>query len=143
MSYLKDLANKLKNINFVQEATKIAGQEIDFFEDANRDQLLAGKRASGIDITPKYRSTIYAIKKPKLFGRKLLTPNLKDTGAFHRSITAEVRNKKIYIDAVDEKTESLQEKYKKTILGVSEENQQKFIDNVLVESLRKTIFEMF
>lgn len=89
-------------------------------EDMNADQLLQGKRADDTEITPKYRNPLYAQAKQYMNSKpKPGTPDLKNTGAFHAGIRAQVTREDIELMATEEKSEMLQAKYGDAIIGLS------------------------
>lgn len=115
---LKKLQDKLKFLPAVAESTLFV--EIDknkeLIASLNRKQLRAGLRADDTEIKPYYRNLIYK--------GKLRPVDLKNTGAFYDSIQVTVLDDGIEIDATDSKTQELQAKYGKKILGLSVDNKR-------------------
>jgi hypothetical protein len=56
--------------------------------------------------------------------------DLRNTGAFYQSITVEVTDDTVEIDAKDSKTEKLQTKYGKLILGLTIDNKRLFLQRM-------------
>lgn len=125
--YLRNLQKKTKLLPSVAESTvlDVIDKNSRVLEDFNRKQLRQGIRADGTEIKPYYRNILYK-------GR-LRPVDLRRTGDFYRSIDVEVTDDTVEITATDRKTEQLQAKYGKLILGLTVDNKRLFIDRTKPE----------
>lgn len=137
MELLKQLQKKLKSIpvaHFIREAFN---ESRDVIEDMNAEQLQQGLRADGEEIRPKYRNPLYAeYKQFKNSKPTHGTPDLRDTGAFYKGIKAVISGDTLELKGTDEKTEMLQEKYKDSIIGLSEGNVEELKEGYIKPILR-------
>ena len=139
MKALRDLANYFKSYDVEQTATFALQQIRDETADLIRDQMMQGKRGDGSNIEPSYRSRLYASRKQQTPGRGFLTPNLKDTGDFHGSVRLLTKRKgKYLIEATDEKTKMLLQKYDEpqTLLTLTDNNKE-----ITADKLKKLIID--
>jgi hypothetical protein len=122
--YLQTFGQKIKILPNVAEATvlDVIDSNSTILENLNRKQLREGIRADGTEIKPYYRNILYK-------GR-LRPVDLRNTGAFYQSITVEVTDDTVEIDAKDSKTEKLQTKYGKLILGLTIDNKRLFLQRM-------------
>ena len=127
MGKIRDIADRLGSVNIQQLTESFIEDELsDDYEDLIRKQLLAGKRGDNKDIEPEYSSTTYAATKPSDPERGFLTPNLKDTGRFHRSIEIGIFGDKVVADSSDSKADDLFGKYdpNDTLLNLRPKNKE-------------------
>lgn len=123
MNAFTRLKQQLQSIPIQQIIQVAAVQQKAVIEDMNAEQLEQGKTAAGHDISPEYANSAYAAKKQFMNSKpKPNVPDLKLTGAFHRSITAHFDATGITLHATDPKAEALQEKYSSSIIGLSDES---------------------
>lgn len=116
-------------------------------ENIIREQMLSGIREDDSEIVPSYRNDTYAKYKYNLHPlnggmlnitpRWMFTPNLIDTGDFHRGIKATVKNERISIESIDSKSESLEKKYTSKIFGLSSYGRIYLINNIIFPELIK------
>lgn len=132
---------KLLDGGFAIEAAKAIRANTDLLETLNAEQMMEGKRADGSTIEPQLRNVDYAAQKPRNPKRRFLTPNLRDTGAFHRSITAKLRGKKITFNATDSKKNKLIAKYGK-VLGLNRDSIKKYQDLYLTNAIKLRIISL-
>lgn len=138
-----DLGNKLKRVvsSFDTIAKRAIERHTQDIEDLQVHQMEQGKNAEGKDIGV-LRNPAYAVLKKRKGGvAPLGMVDLKDTGAFHRSVNARVIHKAIHIDATDPKKADLEEKYGEEIIGFNEDTlsllREKILPTVIFESRRK------
>ena len=107
--------------------------ELDFeIENYQRGQLLKGELSTGDLITPKYKPfTIKSKEKDPRYKAPSDTPNLLNTGDYYDSIMAKVKSRFIDITATDNKSDDLEKKYSKNILGWNKETKESFCNDVL------------
>ena len=117
----------------IKAALPLVDNNLYVLEQGNREQLLAGKRATGTPIKPQYAWEAYARAKPPHPERPLMTPNLKDTGSFHRQLFAERTGMKVYFGSRDPKTGKLSRKYGRLILGANVRSVERFSKNIVNE----------
>lgn len=124
-----DLVRLQKNIaalDVVDLAVEILDEMSVFIADLNREQMASGIRGDGSDITPEYTFVTKDIKDRKSGLASVIDHvTLYDTGAFHKSVVAQIFPDEVILDATDPKLSDLEEKYGKEILGLTEENQKK------------------
>ncbi len=125
--YLQAFGQKIKILPNVAEATvlDVIDSNSTILENLNRKQLRQGIRSDGTEIKPYYRNILYK-------GR-LRPVDLRNTGAFYQSITVEVTDDTVEIDAKDSKTEKLQAKYGKLILGLTIDNKRLFLQRMTLQ----------
>jgi len=107
------------------------------------DQLLQGKDNKGKPIRPKYSPFTVRIKRLK--GQPFDRVTLKDEGDYHRSIdvrfgTGSSQHVFVFF-ATDEKSEMLERKYGKDLLGLNPESLEEFnnlIRDDLIGSIQKS-----
>lgn len=106
-----------------------------FLEDYNVMQLSEGERADGV-ILPDYSPvSVHKYGKPpgpiKLF----------DTGAFYRGIIAVMNPTGVEMEGRDSKTEKLKADFGADILGVTENNFERFQQDIMLSELQKKTHE--
>lgn len=120
----------------INEALNVA----DYTADLNREQLSSGLYDNEKPIRPRYASTTYAAQKPTHPQRSPLTPNLKDKGDYHKSITAKKNRSAITLTATDRKAAMLKAKYETSngkLIGLTPTSRGKFADLVRGRMLNK------
>ncbi len=114
-----------------------------FFENAevlegyNRDQLRQGFRADGVPL-PNYSPA-----SVNFFGKRPGRITLHDTGAFYRGFLLDADPDEAFLIGTDEKTDMLEERYGEDILGISEENKERFNREVLLPKLQEGLKRFF
>lgn len=122
MATVKEMRLRLLKISVQEIAKKVFREAKSDAEELVRYQLLRGLRPDGEFITPGYRMESYARSKNQKNNRPPYgVPDLKDTGAFHRSIKMEVKGDELVFDATDEKWDDLRRKYS-DVLGLTTES---------------------
>lgn len=81
----------------------------------------------------------YTIEVKKAKGQQYDHINLKDTGDFRDSFKIDVSRDSFEVDATDSKTDELKEDFGAAILGINDEDVQRFVDTVLYRELNKKI----
>lgn len=122
----------------------VARTEQPTIERLNTDEQMykQGERADGAAITPPYTSFTKSIKMQK--GQPTNRVTLRDTGAFHRSVSVRWQATEFQIVASDPKTPLLVQKYSPKILGLSDASIDRL--NVLLlpkvqSAFRKTVLK--
>lgn len=124
------LKKRLQKISIRKEAARVINQNSSIIADAQRAQMLDGRRNDGKPIVPKY-SKGYAIKKGKT------TPDLYVTGAFQDAITVKATEDTLNIKSTDSKNNALVKKYE-NIFGLDTKS-KKNIQPLLQELLANRI----
>jgi hypothetical protein len=140
MGKLLKLLNGFKKLNVDKVSEQSLNDIKDDISEAQRQQLLHGVSSSGGTLR-KYKSSAYAKKK---HGMNPLpgvgNPDLKLTGAFHRSITTTVNSGKMIIKASDDKALMLEASYgKDVIFGLYREEKAAIIHQKLKKAFIKNI----
>lgn len=110
---LERLADNLERIANNPDAfiQAVIERHLDDFEDAQREQMQLGLNAEGKPIG-YLRSTVYAREKKAKGGRAPFgIVDLKDTGKFQKGVHATQKNRAVFMDSTDSKTQELKEKY--------------------------------
>lgn len=131
---------KLVNGGIERLATEYIRLNLDKLEQYNREQLMQGQTASGGSLPH------YSERSVREFGKPRGAIRLKDTGDFHKSITAKLQARTININATDFKTKMLQDRYDKYggILGVTDANKSDFAQGIkshLIEEIPKQLLK--
>lgn len=112
--------------------------------DLNAEQLYAGKRKDGSDITPEYSERTKEIKREK--GQPTDRVTLRDTGAFYMGLRVDVQGEDVKVYSTDEKSDDLFKKYAtktKNIFGLNPQYKGEYIREVLkkrfISKARKAI----
>jgi hypothetical protein len=115
-----ELIEVLNGIDIPAIAREALAGNTERIADLNAGQLAQGVRSTGSEILPEYRGLTIEIKRGKS-GLAAVTDHvtLFDTGAFYRSLYAQVMGDEIEYGARDEKAEKLAKKYKPTIFGLT------------------------
>lgn len=140
MTVISGIIKRFQRLNPNALVRAVIVPELNFIEQLQRQQLLAGTDSRGSKITPEYKEST---RRKKI--RQGKDPNkvtLKDTGRFHRAIRAEQRGNSIAITSTDSKTGELTTKYGDQIFGLNEENLdqvRRLVAQPLIERIRKSL----
>ena len=138
---VKELLERVRAVNL--ETLKELAVEANSVEIArlNEAQMLQGLTAEGKPIRPKY-TPAYLKRKQRKGGYSLDgTPNLHDTGEFHKEMDTLAHSGEYFLTSFDEKVKFLPERYEK-IFGLTAENIEKAkvsVTNTFVSLWRKEI----
>ncbi len=133
LAVFENLKRKIKSVPVEEFIKEVAEDKEAELADLNIFQLKEGKDNEGETIEPEYTPFTKQIKAFK--GQPTDRVTLEDTGAFHRSLKADVRGKKIHFDATDPKTTKLVKKYGGQIFGLDDESKWKFSQDILKDEL--------
>lgn len=140
---LVELQKKLKSIpfkKFLYESLK--GNE-SILEDYNIEQLMRGENYKGEKITPRYANRGYAaLKNAENSKAGFGTPDLKDTGDFHRGIKTIVSTRGVRTTGTEQKTPELQFKYGDEIIGINL-SKSTIREDFLLEEMREKVYKHF
>ena len=136
------IKEKIEALNYaidnIYEVLRLAiDRHKNLFEDANTSQLNKGLLNDNNPITPEYRTLTKSIKRLK--GQPIDRVTLKDTGAFHKSITVELYADGLDFDATDSKTLDLEKKYTINILGINDEDLKEILETTIIEEMQEII----
>jgi hypothetical protein len=136
LARLDALAAALKSLPRVLTAAvaDVARDNAYVLEDANAAQLGEGLDATGRDITPEYAPLTVEIKQAK--GQPTDRVTLRDSGDFYAGIVARVRSEAIALEGTDPKTQELQQKYGRDIIGLSDEAVAEFREDYVRPELQ-------
>lgn len=129
MTAVQDMLDSIRSIDILFEASEALNDTRNEYINKQRDQLFTGKKEDGREILPAYSPRTVAIKKKKNQPTDRVT--LKDTGDFYAEIFLDTRETEFVIDSADPKAGQLIEKYGENIFGLSEPNQEEYINNHL------------
>lgn len=116
---LTRLAQALENIPMLTLVSDAVAANSEGVAGLVREQLEQGRGKDGEKIEPKYRNSLYARKKAaRNSAPGLGTPDLNDTGAYYRSITARAYATHFEIEATNYKAKFLTPKYP-TAIGLN------------------------
>ncbi len=126
MSAITNLLRDLENVIKLQRQFAVEAIEK---KEGLISELVVRQMESGVDgtggpIRPEYSPRYAAFKGFK-------TPNLKLTGAFHKSVFADAVSDGIETGATDEKTGKLEAKYSKNILSLTERSIDAITESIL------------
>jgi hypothetical protein len=140
MGKLLNMISKFKRLDVVKVSEESLDQIKDDISEAQRQQLIYGISSSGGTLR-KYKSKAYAKKKNAMNPIPGIgNPDLKLTGAFHRSITTQVTSGKVIIKASDDKALELEASYgKDVIFGLYREEKALLIEEKLRKAFVQTI----
>ena len=131
MLTIPTLLKKFKALNTDKIIDESFQENSDKFEAKNRAQMLTGQNKQGDKISPRYRNNKYArVKNEMNPAPGLGVPDLKITGAFQRSLRADLVGDTIKIESTDRKNEWLEPKYR-GIFGLGGEFKSAFISQDL------------
>lgn len=138
---IANLRDFMANVSTCLEAATMGAS--DTIIDMNIGQLYdRGEDANGAKITPGYAPVTVQIKRAK--GQPTNRVTLRDTFDFQASFYIQYNADGFEIKADDWKTERLQEKYGKAILGLQDENLKYVCENcykpALLKELRRAVY---
>ena len=108
-------------------------------EDYQKEQFDSGERSDFSVIEPDYTIRTKIIKQGK--GQPIDRVTLKDTGAFYKSITADVLSDEVQIYATDRKTKKLVDKYDEggKLFGLNNESLKSLADETLIPYIAEVL----
>jgi hypothetical protein len=138
MSNCLELLDALKTVNVTEIAIQAMSNTSEAYVQANRDQMLSGKRKDGTNIGDApgnyYYSLMYARDKNRKNAKAgFMNPDLKLTGAFQDGLTMTMAGEVIEVSSSDSKYETLTDKYGGTIYGLNETSQEKYNETLFPE----------
>lgn len=131
------MQRRLNRFDIQKEVRESIIQTEQSVADFNRQQLFAGIRATGTDITPAYAPYTVLIKDQK--GQPTDRVTLKDTGQFYENIFVDVNSETFEIDSNDPKSDSLKKKYGNRIFGLTDESRGEYVQYHFFPALRDRI----
>jgi len=146
-SGLLNLITKLENfIEFVRNSgEQILNNNADVIEGMNRGQLWQGKKSDGRSL-PNY-SPVSVLK----YGKPAGPMKLFDVGDYYRSITAQTQGYLLLdknsvslivnFEATDWKAKMLERRFSNNILGLTSNNINALIDEIIIDRLEDEIGE--
>lgn len=127
MRTIENMLQAVENLDLQYEIENALYESGPIFLDQQREQIFSGRRNDDQLIynlntgLPEYSEEYEPIK-----GRS--SPiDLYVTGAFYQGFIFDVRDKTIYLDSTDEKTEKLVDWYSENIFGLSPKSRQVFV----------------
>lgn len=124
---LQELSRRFQNFNAEQEADVIIMRNGEFAIRMNQNQLLDGEDSNDSEITPNYKSAMYAAFKNSKNSRPGFgTPDLRNTGRFQDLMKFIKKGNQYFVTSIDEKTGMLVTKYGEDIFGLQKINSQSF-----------------
>jgi len=135
MEVLDNLIRKLRKVKDLLPALLLAViiESEAAIADLNIEQLQAGIRSDSSPIEPPYTPLTVAIKKVK--GQPFDRVTLRDEGDFYQGIKIEVFQNEFRLIGTDNKTFKLESKYGEAILGLTQENRIRLIEEILLPGL--------
>jgi hypothetical protein len=150
---IDELQLRLKNFNISDEVKKICEKagNVNWIEEANRNQLWDGKNAEDKDLSPKYSEDPYF--KTREAGeryakwKQVITPspnrdpdvpNLYINGAFYRKIFARIQSKFIDVITSSNLGAAIVSKYR-NILGLTIKNKELFAKERISPDLKQVM----
>ena len=131
---MADVLELIENLNNL-DIEKVVKQSISItaptIAELNREQLKSGKRADNSNMPNYSKSSV------NLFGKPAGPIMLFDTGAFHASITVQVKGDEILTTAKD--LYNLSDKYTDDIYGLADPQQEIYNENVFYPELATEI----
>ena len=109
-------------------------------EDLNLKQLNDGEDSKGVDITPPYTAFTKILKAAK--GQPTNRVTLRDTGDFYRGIKLKKVGEVYDLSSTDSKTTKLVTKYGPDIIGLSDDNRDYVIEEIIKPALQQRIKEL-
>ena len=141
MATLKEFRDKLSRLiaDYDSVINKVIDDNSEAYADmnANEQQFNMGLLSTGSPIVPFYKDFTIKVKKRK--NQPIDRVTLEDTGAFHKSFYAELKNDKLIIDAKDEKRSELVKKYGKDIFGLIPDLRRRVSREMVLPDLQKTL----
>jgi hypothetical protein len=131
MATIFELQETLSKLNIEVLAKKTIASTSNLMADLNRKQLLKGQKADGSFLDN------YSRVSQDLFGKPNIPMQLKDTGAFHKSISVDVGSDVFEFIADD--IHDLEKKYSNEIFGLTKENEGNYSQDILLPLIQKEI----
>lgn len=138
MAELKDYIKHIKQFTVKRQERDILNivrGHTDQLEDYNTNKLFEGKDANDEFLSPPYASKFYAEFKLHLNPAGVV--DLKLTGRYHSSIYADTRKFPVEMKSRDKKSGELKEKYGEDIEGITEEDKDEFVNEVIKEEVEE------
>jgi hypothetical protein len=129
MTTVQDLLDNVKKLDVPFESTEAINDTAGQYINLQKEQMFAGINEEGFPIQPPYAARTVAIKKKK--GQPTDRVTLKDTGDFYSDMFLDVRDNDFVIDSADSKTDELLKKYGEEIFGLTEKNQDQYVEENL------------
>ena len=144
MATVLDLSANLQSVNVKVIAATSLQATADEFTEANKKQMMKGKRNDGKNIGDSpgqyYGSMMYARDKQRMNSEPgFMNPDLKLTGSFQNMMYMNVEGENILMDSADSKAESLVEKYGESIYGHSEPVKIPYVEDHLLPEFQSQI----
>lgn len=139
MNVIDILINKItsfeKNINSLIETIVKDNENIVLDLNTQSQLFEKGIDSEGTELNTiaPYRPLTVSIKKIK--GQPTSRVTLRDEGDFHRSFFIKYSDTGFSVDASDEKTEALLEKYGDEVLGLTHESLEEILRNYIIPGL--------
>lgn len=143
MGILESLQKRVQSFNEGLTGGRIISEIIQNNEweivDMNTQNQLyeQGITATGISIADYDPYSDYTIELKMMKGQPVDRVTLRDEGDFHRSFEVETDNEKMTIVASDAKTVKLLHRYGDDIMGLTQENIEKFEKETLMPEIMK------
>ena len=137
MGTIAELYNVLKTVNINVIAKTAMGKTTKNLVDLQKAQLLKGLRQDGTS------QKFYSKRSQNMFGKPNIAMQMKDTGAYHKSITVDVGSDEFEMLATDSKSEMLEDKYggRSTLLGLTDQSTEFYTENNFQPEFNKLILE--
>lgn len=133
---LKERLIQLRQGLLLQLLIQVISENLTVAEDIITDQLEKGLDGNGDLITPQLRSETYARLKKFAGGKAPFgTPDLKNTGSFHRRITASIRGTTLVFTSTDPKTSMLIQKYGQEIFFLNDQSRELIAEELAIPGL--------
>ena len=131
---LAALYRRLSSIDLIDEVAQAMGETSDIAVQLNRDQMYAGIRSDGSEITPKYTPLTKFLKSKE--GRPFDRVTLNDTGSFYRLTFLRIVDNSYELDSRDDKTNKLKTKYGDKIFGLTTDSKVQWLPSVQSVTVR-------
>ena len=136
---IQDFAKELNNITF-SDMLGLAYDDREFLEEIvgyNQEQLLDGRLSNDVYL-PKYSEA-----SQRLYNKQNIRIQLKDTGAFYRSLKARRNgNEIIFTGDTNKEDVDLEQQYTKHIFGIDSDN-EKEVNKLIAEFVLEGLKEKF
>lgn len=141
MATIETLIQNLRAVDFNEVLEGSVTETAPKLIQAQRDQMLHGKKADG-ELIGKYRNPLYAKKKYEMnplagFGNV----DLRLKNEFQREIFVDARERSVVIDSGNEKTASLIKKYDENIFGLNKDYTGEYAVNDMGPAATKKIIQ--
>ena len=138
MATIKDITDRVARLNLRAEVPNIIEETKGDLVEAQREQMLAGKRSDGKQIGEYSQATII-IKIEK--GQEWRYVTLFDQGDFQENILASVKGDRITWDSTDHKTAKLVDDYGEAIFGLNKDKMGEYTREVFQPTLKKYVHD--